>query len=182
MGVETVLPQIARAAVDAEKVTGCPAEVVAAQCILESGWLKFAPGNNCFGIKAYSGCHGTQLLNTTEWFTLAEVGRFLALGGGRTAVLKHPEVPARKDGRREYAVKDLFATFLTLGNCFAKRSAMWDKGPYQKAADTYKADKNLAGFVASMGRVYATDPHYAETVLSLIHQSNVAQAIAGARA
>lgn len=46
------LGRIARAAVEAEAQTACPAELSAAQAILESGWLKAAPGNNCFGIKA----------------------------------------------------------------------------------------------------------------------------------
>ena len=43
---------IADAAVAAERATGCPAELSAAQCIIESAWLTRSPGNNCFGIKA----------------------------------------------------------------------------------------------------------------------------------
>jgi len=46
------LRRIAEAAVAAERETGCPAEISAAQCIVESAWLQVAPGNNCFGIKA----------------------------------------------------------------------------------------------------------------------------------
>ena len=46
------LRRIAEAAVTAERETGCPAEISAAQCIVESAWLQIAPGNNCFGIKA----------------------------------------------------------------------------------------------------------------------------------
>ena len=46
------LRRIAEAAVAAERETGCPAEISAAQCIVESAWLQVAPGNNCFGVKA----------------------------------------------------------------------------------------------------------------------------------
>src|SRR5438477_8715451 len=81
---------IAEAAVASERSTGCPAELQAAQCILETGWLKHAPGNNCFGIKSYGGASGRQLLNTREWFSDADAARFLALGDGRTASLATP--------------------------------------------------------------------------------------------
>ncbi len=46
------LRRIAQAAVAAERETACPAEISAAQCIVESAWLQVAPGNNCFGIKS----------------------------------------------------------------------------------------------------------------------------------
>src|SRR5437660_12429141 len=81
------LGRIAEAAVASERSTGCPAELQAAQCILETGWLNHAPGNNCFGIKFYAGAFGRQLLHTREWFTNTEAARFLALGDGRTAEL-----------------------------------------------------------------------------------------------
>jgi flagellar protein FlgJ len=47
-------------------VTGLPASIVAAQCILESGWGEHTVGNNYFGIKS----DGTQpyiLAWTYEW-------------------------------------------------------------------------------------------------------------------
>src|SRR5579872_7370119 len=83
----TKLRQIAQAAVASERATGCPAELQAAQCILETGWLSHAPGNNCFGIKSYPGESGRQLLHTREWFTDTGVRQFLASGDGRTAEL-----------------------------------------------------------------------------------------------
>jgi flagellum-specific peptidoglycan hydrolase FlgJ len=43
---------LAEAAVAAERETGCPAEISAARGVVESDWLKVAPGNNCFGIIA----------------------------------------------------------------------------------------------------------------------------------
>jgi len=39
-------------AYEAKESTGLPASIVAAQCILESGWGEYAIGNNYFGIKS----------------------------------------------------------------------------------------------------------------------------------
>ena len=47
---------VLKLAYEAKKVTGLPASIVAAQCILESGWGKYTVGNNYFGIKS----DGTQ--------------------------------------------------------------------------------------------------------------------------
>ena len=63
---KSALQQIAAASVVAEKKTGCPAELSAAQAILESGLLQRAPGNNCFGIKANSRAAGQQYVFTHE--------------------------------------------------------------------------------------------------------------------
>src|SRR5215469_1251488 len=106
---KTNLRLIAEAAVVSERSTGCPAELQAAQCILETGWLKHAPGNNCFGIKSYEGAWGRQLLRTNEWFNDAEAARFLARGDGRTAALADP-VQQDAHGRKLYNVRDWFAT------------------------------------------------------------------------
>jgi flagellum-specific peptidoglycan hydrolase FlgJ len=182
--IDEVLPKIASAAAEAALATGCPKDVIAAQVIIESGWLKFAPQNNCLGIKAYAGCSGTQMLATTEWFTDAEVARFLALGNGRTAARRKDEhgndLSKRPDGRALYDCKDLFATFPTLGDCFTKRAQMWDKGPYAKSANEYKADGDVVKFVRAMARIYATDPHYGDTILQIMNQKNVKDALAHA--
>lgn len=44
-----VLHCVGEAAVAGERETGCPAEISAAQCIVESAWLMIAPENHCFG-------------------------------------------------------------------------------------------------------------------------------------
>ncbi len=174
------LTKIARAAVDAEGLTGCPAELMAAQCILETGWLAAAPENNCFGIKSYSGNFGRQLLRTKEWFTDDQLRHFLALGDQRHAELD-AAVPPRADGRKRYTVWDWFATFKELGDCFAKRAAMWDKGPCAKAAEAFKGDRNVEALVKGISPIYATDPKYADSVLGIIHQHDVQAAILQAR-
>jgi flagellum-specific peptidoglycan hydrolase FlgJ len=172
---------IAEAAVASERATGCPAGLQAAQCILETGWLKHAPGNNCFGIKFYDGADGRQLLRTREWFTDAEAARFLAAGDGRTAELATP-VQQDARGRRLHNVGDWFATFATLGDCFARRAAIFGTGRYAPFADAYKAGGSLDALVRGIAPIYATDPNYADTVLALIHNADVQAAIDGARA
>ena len=171
---------IAQAAVASEKATRCPAELQTAQCILETGWLAHAPGNNCFGVKSYTGEFGRQLLSTREWFNAQDLSRFLALGDGRTAAAA---IPLQHDarGRTLYHVQDWFATFATLGDCFARRAALFITGPYQPFANAYFADGNLEALVHGIAPIYATDPSYADKVLSLIHNADVAAALARAR-
>jgi flagellum-specific peptidoglycan hydrolase FlgJ len=50
------LAAAAQSACLCEQTTGLPAEITVAQWAIESGWGASAPGNNCFGIKAYPGC------------------------------------------------------------------------------------------------------------------------------
>lgn len=163
---------IATAALDAQQKTQCPGLLMIAQCGIETGWLHSAPQNNCFGIKEYAGCHGRQLLHTVEWFTDSELQWFLSKGDGRTAELVHP-VQTDKRGAHKYAVQDWFSTFASLGDCFAKRAAMWDKGPYAKAADQYRQDNDLVSLVRNIAPIYAKDPAYADQVLAIIRQSDV---------
>ena len=175
------LRRIAQAAVASEQATGCPAELQAAQCILETGWLSHAPGNNCFGIKSYPGESGRQLLQTHEWFTPKELLQFLARGDQRTA---EPVTPERVDGRgrRLYSVQDWFATFETLGDCFAKRAGNFRSGPYARFAAAFQADRDLEALVHGIAPIYATDPAYAGKVLAFVHNSEVREALAAARA
>jgi flagellum-specific peptidoglycan hydrolase FlgJ len=169
------LDLIAPAARASELKTGCPGLLQIAQCGLETGWLTSALGNNCFGIKAYDGCYGRQLLPTKEWFTPEELKSFLSHGDGRTATLV-PSHGMTLSGRQEYVVHDWFATFATLADCFAKRASLWDKGRYAPAAAQYKVDNDFEKLVRAIAPIYATDPKYADTVLQITSQADVQQA------
>ena len=177
----TKLRQIAQAAVASERATGCPAELQAAQCILETGWLAHAPGNNCFGIKSSPSDSGRQVLHTHEWLTPAELDQFLAASSGRTAELVQP---AQHDarGRSLYSVQDWFATFPTLADCFARRAAFFDTGRFAPFADAWRRDRDLEALVRGIAPIYATDPAYAQKVLGFIFQAEVRDEIASARA
>lgn len=161
--IRTLKTQIAPAAVAASRLTGIPAELLCAQCILESGWLKHAPGKNCFGIKSYPGAYGRQLLATFEWFTPAQLAQFRAWGDGRTAIATEP---ARiRAGKQLYQVQDWFATFAALSDCFTRRASMFTEGRYLPYARAYRETANLEAFVRGIGPIYATDPAYADRVL-----------------
>lgn len=171
---------IARAAVDSEKATQVPADLQCAQCILETGWLSHAPGNNCFGIKSYAGEFGRQLLSTREWFTDGECAGFLAGDPERTADLVEP-VQQDARGRKLYSVKDWFATFPTLGDCFARKSQLFTLPRYAPFFQAYLQNRNLESLVRGISPIYATDPYYADQILKLMREPEVQQAIADAR-
>lgn len=167
------------AAVAAERATGIPAELMAAQCALESAWLSSAPANNAFGIKDYPGSSGRQLLDTYEWFTVAELNQFLSPGDGRTAggALGSPKA----NGRQLYRVKDWFATFPDLAGCFAKYAHKFTAAPYAPMLAAYRKSGDLSTLVASIARVYATSPTYADSLFSIIRMPEVTAALASAR-
>lgn len=165
----------AEAAKRCEAKTGVPAAVVIAQWGIETGWGEDAPGNNCLGIKQYPGCFGRQLLNTTEWFTEAELKAFLSGDPARTA-LQSQDLP-RKDSRRKYRVKDWFATFPTLEACFEKWCQLFQRPRYKPFLDAYLTDADLEKFIRGFTKVYATAPNYADVVLKIISQPNVQTAL-----
>ena len=177
------LQAIAAAAVAAEAASGIPAELSTAQCILESGWLEKAPGNNPFGIKAYPAVPGRQLLDTTEWFTAAELGAFMALGDSRSAtVILKNGVPQTSGQRTHYNVKDWFAKFASLADAFRRHAALLLTGVfYRKATAQYQAAKNLNAYIEAVAAKYATSPTYAAQLEQLIGQNNVQTALRQAR-
>jgi len=63
-------------AIEAYRKYNIFASLTIAQAILESGWGKYAPGNNLFGIKWSEGCgYDKQLLDTQEW----EGGKYVTI-------------------------------------------------------------------------------------------------------
>lgn len=166
----TNLQRIAAAAVECERVTGCPAEISAAQCILESGWLAKAPGNNCFGIKSAPRHARTQVLMTEEVIRPEQMGPddrvVKQMAGGRLLI----------SGPRR------FAAFETLAECFADHAALLTTGaPYRKAWVQYQADHDLAELVRAIAPIYATGTAYAAALERLIAMPAVQKALNGAR-
>jgi flagellum-specific peptidoglycan hydrolase FlgJ len=142
----------ADAAVACEVATHCPAELSMAQWALESGWGAHSPGNNCFGIKAYSGCYGVQSLITNEFYNGA----------------MHREPRA-------------FATFEHLSDCFIKHAQLITGGlPYRDAWAKYKENANVEQLIYGIAHIYATAPNYASILLGLIAQKNIKDALAAA--
>ena len=144
----TLTPAI-QSAIDEAKTcqatTGLPWQLTAAQWALESGWGAHCPGNNCFGIKPYVGCWGTQILSTIEYI----------------------------DGTK-YTKSLPFASFPDVQPCFIKHAELITKGvPYIHAWREWQnggGDVNrLADLIAP---IYATDPNYAKELKELIAEFN----------
>jgi flagellum-specific peptidoglycan hydrolase FlgJ len=153
------LKLMAEAAVASEKATGCRAEVSVAQCILESGWLKVAPGNNCFGIKDTDRYPGAQYLFTKEY----------ANGEWQT-------------------LKLAFEAYPTLADCFTDHARLITggfippkKNCYGAAFEAYKLDGDLDKFIRGIAKYYATAPTYADQIIQLAHAEYVVDAVAAAR-
>jgi len=170
MADQSSTQQIVEAALECEKATGIPAEVTAAQCILESGWLQHAPQNNCFGIKSYPGCFGLQLLKTDEWFTEVERVHFLGGKAGRSTILASGPNAA---GRCLYECRDWFATFPTLADCFTEHSQLLLIGRYLDPLRVYREDGNIEAYVRAIAPIYATDPKYADKIMNIIQSTNL---------
>jgi flagellar protein FlgJ len=150
---EQVLRQIAAAAVESERATGCPAELQAAQCILESGWLQHAPGNNPFGIKKADRHSAGQVLTTTE-------------------IVRGQAVRCQCE----------FAVFPSLAEAFIDHAQLITTGrPYRSAWEEFRANGSFESLVRRVAAAYATDPDYARKVLVVAARDDVRDAISRAR-
>jgi len=181
-----------RAAVVTEKATGCPAELLVAQCAVESGWLQHAPGNNALGYKHYPGAFGKQLLATTEWFTDAQAVKF----AGGDGILEVPsdvtiDLPdgrwirpmnTRIDDKRMYAVRDWFAVFPSLEACFARRAERWKAGQSLPWVKAFHKTGDLTAMLRAMAAGYATAPDYADSLLAVLDKPEVQAGLVQARA
>ncbi len=145
------LRRIAQAAVTAERETGCPTEISAAQCIVESAWLKVAPGNNCFGIKTRS-ADDCQYCLTKEY--------------------------VNGEWQRQ---KLAFAVYPDLAACFAAHAQLLQRGPYAAAWRRYQANHDLEAYIRGVAEHYATDPGYSAKILTIAHGPHVSAAIVEAR-
>jgi len=140
--------------------TGMSAVAILAQAALESGWGKVAPGNMLFGVKDNDGVNGNeQLLVTTEY--------------SRRMDLKFPEIisvkPVIKNGVKmfKYTIRDYFRKYNSPEESFTDHARFLIANPRYSAALKVKHDPVL--FVKAIANAgYATDPNYANTLVSII--------------
>jgi flagellum-specific peptidoglycan hydrolase FlgJ len=164
-----------------QQKTGVPALLTMAQWALESGWGQHSPGNNCFGLKCYSGSR-RQLLTTSEWFTEEEAARFVAELEGRTAVRQN-QVAQRFDGRYLYTCRDWFAEFASLADCFIRHAALLAEGErYRKAFERYTTNKDADYLALAIAPTYATDPNYGGKLIDLMRNPRLIAAVAPGKA
>lgn len=159
---QEALVKIAEASVIAEQTDArhCPAELSAAQCILETGWLQHYPDNNCFGIKDTDRYPGAVYVFTKEF----ENGEWKTL-------------------------KLAFESYPTLADCFIDHGRLITGGfvcghpnCYYPAYNHYLVDRDVEAFARRISAHYATDPAYAGKIVSLMNREDLADAIAAARA
>lgn len=132
-----------------EALTACPAALTIAQWALESAWGKKQPGNNCFGIKPYPGCFGTQNVGTHEFISGHMISKILP-----------------------------FATFGTLLDCFEKHAhLLTEVAAYEKPWAQYLIDKDVEALTKGIAPIYATDPHYAAVLIDIMHMPEVKAAL-----
>lgn len=145
-------------AVISEQQTGVPALAKLAQAAVESAWGEKAPGNNFFGIKADSSWNGKrQLIPTTEYMSTSDA--------------KFPQVISIQNmgnGRWKYKVKDWFRAYATPAESFNDHSIFLMKNKRYAAAFQAHTPEAFVDAIADAG--YATDPHYAEVLKSIIRR------------
>lgn len=174
------LRAIVSAAIAAETRTSVPADMIVAQCALETGWLRSMQGNNAFGVK-WTGSGPRQLLTTREWFTPQELSRWLAQPKFAERVVINATGRTNK-ARAEYAVKDWFAAYDSLADSFAAHARLISEGrPYRTAWRAYLDHRSVERLVADIAPVYATSPAYAPELMRIINMTSVRAELATQR-
>ena len=131
---------------DSLKATGVPASVTLAQAILETGWGQCSIGDakNLFGIKG-TGPAGTTVVHTQECYN----GTFVTIQDG-----------FRKYNSWQESIDD-----------HAKLVSGWI---YKPAWDAYQANHDADAFARGIHQAgYATDPEYANKLISLMQSYNL---------
>lgn len=141
----------AHAAVAAGLKTGFPARLAVAQWAEESGWGRYQPGCNCFGIKAYHGCYGTQTLFTHEYI--------------------HEHLKA---------VNQVFATFPNLQACFDFHGKLITEAEtYRQAWVDYLRTQDQELLIRDVAVHYAPgNMNYAPHIINLLRDPNIISAVA----
>lgn len=145
-----------------EDAIGLSAISILAQAALESGWGEAAPGNMFFGVKDTDGINGNeQLLTTTEYH--------------RTPDVKYPVIisitPVERNGQKyfKYRIKDYFRKYPTPYECFVDHANfLMNNERYVRAWRLRQYPEKFIVEIAKAG--YATDPNYAEKLLSIVNR------------
>ena len=151
--IETHLNEVARIAVRLEQQTACPAQLLIAQWAIESKWGEKPVGHaNYFGVK--------RAARHPQWCTVTT--REVVNGKSVIENLEFADYDSLADSCRDYA------WLITNG------------APYRAAWVRYQNGHDLGTLIASVARVYATDPAYAHLAGAIAVQANVTEAIARA--
>ncbi len=170
------LEKIAKGAVSLERAMAVPAELCAAQCILESGWLQYAKGNNAFGIKAGKNQPFTEFLTREVW-TDKELAYYEKQG------VRIQSKKRREDGLWNVMCYLKFRAFATIEDSFLAYGELLLEGKnFKDRFKRYLEHKNVDQLLRDMqgedGKPkYAKDTEYVGQVRRIMNQQNVQQAI-----
>ena len=148
MTPEDFIKTIAPAAQSSMRSTHIPASFVIAEAALESGWglsLLVVEGRNLFGVKADASWHGDILTMRTREFL-----------HGQWVI-----VPA------------LWRKYPDWLSCITDHAEFLQDNPRYKAAFLHTDVEAFTRAVAAAG--YATDPDYADKIISVIRAHNLTQ-------
>lgn len=141
--------EIITAAKKAYKDYDVPASVTIAQFIVESAWGTKMPGglvsNNPFGMK-YN-------------------------GKGEFVISRTREVINKKT----VWIMAKFQKFSSFDEAFDMHGILMNKPIYSPAMKVWKTTRNVNAFVKRMAPIYATDPKYYTTIMSIIKTNNLTQ-------
>jgi flagellum-specific peptidoglycan hydrolase FlgJ len=138
--------QAKRAAVASAAESGFPAGITVAQAALESNW-------------------GESGLSKTaqNYFGIKAHGKLASI------TMRTNE----NDGDKVHICAQKFACYATMEDCFRDRDDVILRVNVYEGAREAKRDP--AAFIKAVGRHWATDPHYAEKVLRIYEEWNLAE-------
>ena len=146
--------QAAHPAQTSERLTGVPASITIAQAILESGWGKHHMGsaNNYFGIKAQTS-HGK-----------------VTFGNVATGYVDKETKEHIKKLNKDISITAHFRSYKNMSDSFLDHGLFLKNNPrYHHALVNYAKTKDADEFAHGLQKAgYATDPHYAELLISIM--------------
>jgi flagellum-specific peptidoglycan hydrolase FlgJ len=169
------LSKYAPAAVDSMKATGIPASVTLAQTILESGWGRFAWGNNFWGIKADKAWTGEkQLLETTEKLRFSTIESYKLATGCVFPEVISIEPISNQPGFYLWVVKDYFRAYATPSEGFTDHANFFKvNGRYKQALLDEGDAVKFAQDISHAG--YSSTPNYGDSLVKIMTEFNLMQ-------
>jgi len=141
---------------DIETKTKIPALAILAQVALETGWMKYAPGFNFFGMKAIPG-HPHQLLQTVEYSKKPRIQVYKIISS----------VYIEKTGLYRIVCLDYFRKFENETEAFTEYTKMLLNQRYLPSLRWHYSP--LRYLIANWRAGYATDPKYAKKMAAMLN-------------
>jgi flagellum-specific peptidoglycan hydrolase FlgJ len=160
-----------QAALTSSAASLLPPGVTIAQAAIESAWGSKAPGNNYFGITGHGDLPDIPL-GTHEDLTDAQLATELQSG----RILKLIErCEQLGNGKSRFIVLRNFGAWSTIAANFAARDHMIKSFPvYAEALQAWLKDHDTEAYVRAFAKHWASDPHYADTIMQVYHTHGLA--------